>query len=155
MYYGLSEMAKSYSGVLPQQKTLIVENTGNIDAYDLHVEDVQLDPGHCTATYLPIRRLAAHTKHALTTTVRGQHVTEEQRNNFEMIIYGWGSDNPAPPGERDGSGRYWFKLPISVVFRDYGDQWHRAVFNFRSDDWFTFAEISFERRERITPPVER
>lgn len=155
LHFELSKLALEFPGVLKQRKQLILENTGNIDAYDVQVEDIQIDPGHCKATFLPIRRLAKHTKQALETIVRGQHITQEQQDNFEMIYYGSGSYDLPSPETRDDTGRYWFKVPITVVFRDYDRQWYKATFNFKSDDWFTFPEISLERRERITPPVQQ
>lgn len=149
VHYERSEAAQRFPGILPQHKQLIIENTAGIDAYEVQVKDLSIEPSHCKATFLPISRLAAHSKYALTTKMIGKYVPDSRETDFTLVFCGCGREEPWPVDE---NGRVWFTLPIVIVFRDYEEQWYKATFKFRSDDWFTFPEIRLESRERIVPP---
>jgi hypothetical protein len=150
LHYDLPDQARNYPGLGISDKEIIVENTGDIDAYEVQVEDIALAPERCAATFLSIPRLPAHSKKEVPLTLRGSHVPEHKPSHFEMILYA----SDAEKGSPDAQGRLWFTTPISVVFRDYGNSWYRARFTFRSDDWFHFAEIRLEKRERIKAPAQ-
>ena len=140
--YDLPEEAKKFPGLGITQEQLIVENTGEVEAYDVQVEDVALEPDWCRATFDIIPRLAAKDKQAPAMMLRGNNVPSSHQNNFEMILYASG-------GTVD-TQTLSFKVPIVVTLRDYAGQRYRVAFSFRSDNYFERPEIRLEKRERIT-----
>ncbi len=144
IHYELTQESLKFPGIVGQKKTLVLENTSDIDAYDVQVQDVQLDPGHCNATFLPLSLLKGRTRQSVNTIIRGS-VPEKEKDNFEMVLYACGATDTTT----------WFKVPIVVIFRDYERQWYSALFNFQSDNYFSSVDISLENWERIKSPTSK
>jgi hypothetical protein len=148
LYCDFSEDLKKLKGG-EKSKSLAVENTGEVDAYDIKVEDLTIAPLNAVATFQIIPRLAAKSRQDIKTMMTGAKVPSDQRHNFEMFLYASQKDFHTA----DKNNTLWISVPINVVFRDHGGQYYRTRFTFRVDDYFNFPEMRLEARERIMRPA--
>jgi cbb3-type cytochrome oxidase subunit 3 len=68
-------------------KTLFIENTGEIDAYDVRISDVGINKQHCGARFPVIPKFQKDSRTELHFELFGDSVPESHRDEFEMVVY--------------------------------------------------------------------
>jgi hypothetical protein len=143
-----SEDAKKFIGMGIAKKQLVIENSGNVDAHDVHLRDVSLTP-KITATFRPIARVTPGSKIAIEPILTGA-VPDNHQGDFDMAYFAAG-DLPNEFEEFTPSGELKaIRFPMVITFKDYGEDYYRARFQCVVDTLtYRDNEITYLGRDRL------
>jgi hypothetical protein len=144
--HGGPEISLSWDAVPPlnTRKTLFLENSGTIDAYQVKINDIGLNQTHCGARFPLIPKCQKGSRSAPSFELFGDGVPEYEKNNLEMIVYASQSDF-----QKDASGNPITEFPIMVTFEEYGCARYEAKFLFVADPDLSKVNIHRVSRQRI------
>jgi hypothetical protein len=132
-----------------QQKHLMVENGGTVDAYDLQIQDVSLTP-NLKGTFDQITRLRPKEILLIDPWLTGKGISAapSKARDFEMILYSSG-DLPQEYTTLTNSGELAeIRCPLAITFKDYGGNWYEASFEFVTDTLRYTDKIRFVKLRR-------
>lgn len=144
--HGGPEISLSWAAVPPlnRQKTLFLENSGPIDAYEVKIGDIGLDKTHCRAQFPVIPKCPKGSVTPAAFQLYGDQVPQHEKNNLEMVVYASQSDF-----RYDAEGRPVVEFPITVAFQEYGGARFAARFLLVADTDMSKVNIHRVSRERI------
>lgn len=144
--HGGPEISFSWGAVPPtnRRKTLFLENTGSIDAYEVKISDIGLNKAHCAARFPIIPRCSKNSREALNFELIRDSVPPNHRDEIEMVVYASGGDFL-----KDDKGRDVVDFPITAAFEEYGGAKYEANFRFLADPYLEKVNIHRVSRERI------
>ncbi|MFZ0815852.1 MAG: hypothetical protein WAM78_10050 [Candidatus Sulfotelmatobacter sp.] len=146
LLHGGPEISFGWGAIPPlnTRKTLFIENSGNIDAYELKVDDIGLNRTACAARFQVIPKCPRNSREALQFELVGNSVPPNHKNEIEMVVYASGNDF-----SKDEKGRDLVDFPIRVIFEEYGGARYEANFQFLADPYLEKVNIHRVSRKRI------
>lgn len=85
LHWEVQEEGKKFPG-MGLEELLVIENTSDVDAYDVRVNDVSLNSTNSVAAFAPIPRLPAHSRQPLTPAMIGARVPEHLATDFKQVF---------------------------------------------------------------------
>ena len=145
--HGGPEISFSWTAVPPlhTRKTLYLENTGTIDAYEVKVNDIGINKDHCGARFPVIAKCPRSSVSQLNFELYGDKVPQSHKNELEMVVYASGLSE----FQKDSEGNDVVEFPIAVTFEEYGGARYEATFRFVADDYLSKVAIHRISRRRI------
>jgi hypothetical protein len=125
-------------------RTLFIQNGGDIDAYDVRVGDVGINTQHCGARFDVVPKLTRGTTEELKFELFGDSVPDNHKDELQMVVYASQSGL-----EKDERGNVVVRFPITVRFKEYGGAMYEANFTFLADDFLAKVNIHLVDRRRI------
>ncbi|MGH9511474.1 MAG: hypothetical protein ACRD2U_05000 [Terriglobales bacterium] len=140
------EISFSWPTIRPAntKRTLFLENTGPIDAYEVKISDFGLNRAHCAAQFPVISKCSKNSREALNFELIGDSVPPNRRDEIDMVVYASGSDF-----SKDDKGRDVVDFPITATFEEYGGAKYEANFRFLADPYLEKVNIHRVSRKRI------
>jgi hypothetical protein len=146
--WDLTDEAKNFAALLGRdRKQLILENTGNVDAHDVLIRDVSLTD-KIAATFKLIPRLARGEKKPIEPTLTGQ-VPDNHQGEFLMVMYAAGNAPQYSHFDSSGTRLISVVFPILVTFKDYGEEYYRAHFEFSMDTVRHTEQLRYIGRDKL------
>jgi hypothetical protein len=144
--HGGPEISFGWGAIPPlnNRKTLLIENSGNVDAYELKIDDIGLNKTACAARFPVVPKCPRNSRQALQFELVGNSVPPNHKTEIEMVVYASGSDF-----SKDEKGRDMVDLPIRVVFEEYGGARYEANFQLLADSYLETVNIHRVSRKRI------
>jgi|SRR5579862_7589102 len=126
------------------KKTLLIENSGPVDAYEIKIDDIGLNPPACAARFPLIPKCPKGQSEALKFELIGNSVPPNHRDDLEMVVYASGADF-----QKDKQGRDVVEFPITVTYEEYGGAKWEANFRFLADPCLETVNVHRVNRKRI------
>jgi hypothetical protein len=143
---GGPELSFSWAAVPPlnTRKTLYLENSGTIDAYEVKIGDIGLNKAHCGARFPVIPKCQRGSLSTPYFELYGEAVPQHEKTNLEMVVHASQSDF-----QKDAKGKFVVEFPITVTFEEYGTARYEANFRFVADHDLSKVNIHRVSRRRI------
>jgi hypothetical protein len=135
LVWDYTDEARKFPG-MGLERTLIIENRGEVDAFNVRVDPISLSREKLvTANFPTIPCIRAGERRDPTATLAG-NVREGYQHKFEMVFYNSVEVAPEFASKDPKDGRLWITFPISIMFQDYNQNEYHTTFSFKADDWF-------------------
>lgn len=140
------ELPKGLAGVVGvNTRGFALENTSEIDAYNLRIQDICLAEGSPCARFAIVPKVQAHSKQALSFGAVNFPLNYE--HDFTMVYLGLKEESAAKNVIRtDNKGTRYFSFPIRVQFEDYGGSKFISEFEFTESEMAEKSSVRFIRR---------
>ena len=129
---------------LNTRTTLIIENSGSTDAYEVKVGDIGLNKTVCAARFPIITKCSKGTREPLKFQLTGNSVPPNHKEEFEMVVYASGADF-----SKDDEGREVVDFPITVTYEEYGGATYEANFRYVADTYLQEVNVHRVSRRRV------
>lgn len=145
--HGGPEISFGWGAIPPlnTRKTLFIENSGPIDAYEIRIGDIGLNTVACAAQFPVVSKCAKGSREALKFELVGNSLPpHSHRDEIEMVIYASGVDFP-----KDDKGNDVVDFPIAISYEEYGGARYEANFRFLADTYLQDVNIRRVSRKRV------